>query len=110
MIPQHELWLPCLMAVSLFSSGCLAGEEGEEEVRDSREAALTSNALTSNALTSNALTSNALTSNALTSNALTSNALTSNTSVLTALNTDPNARQVFHYIVGCALRWDQFVD
>ncbi|MFT3769417.1 MAG: hypothetical protein QM820_28600 [Minicystis sp.] len=64
--------------------------------------ALTQNALTQNALTQNALTQNALTQNALTQNALTQNALTQNALTQNALE-DPNARELFEYIVSCAL-------
>ena len=84
--------------------GCLApdGDESDEAVDVVQQAALTNNALTNNALTNNALTNNALTNNALTNNALTNNALTNNALLSTAL-TDPNAREVFKYIVSCAL-------
>ncbi|WP_242515625.1 hypothetical protein [Sorangium cellulosum] len=59
-------------------------------------------ALGSNALTSNALTSNALTSNALLSSALTETAIASNATMIDALR-DPLSREVFKYIVSCAL-------
>ncbi len=84
--------------------GCLApaGDVNDESVDAVQQAALTNNALTNNALTNNALTNNALTNNALTNNALTNNALTNNALLSNAL-TDPNAREVFKYIVSCAL-------
>jgi hypothetical protein len=84
--------------------GCLApdGDVNDESVDAVQQAALTNNALTNNALTNNALTNNALTNNALTNNALTNNALTNNALLSTAL-TDANAREVFKYIVSCAL-------
>jgi hypothetical protein len=63
----------------------------------------TVNALTANALTANALTANALTANALTANALTANALTANALTAKAIGSDPAARMVLKYIVGCAL-------
>jgi hypothetical protein len=97
---------PLFGAVTLASLALTAcnGAPGEvdEQTGETQEAALTSNALTVNALTVNALTVNALTVNALTVNALTSNALTSNSLVSTAL-TDPNGRELFSYIVSCAL-------
>ena len=55
-------------------------------------------------MTNNALTNNALTNNALTNNALTNNAL------LTSALSDPNAREVFKYIVSCALPAGQQVN
>jgi hypothetical protein len=84
--------------------GCIGqtGDGSDEAVDVVQQAALTNNALTNNALTNNALTNNALTNNALTNNALTYNALTNNALLSTAL-TDPNAREVFKYIVSCAL-------
>ncbi len=110
----------CAMLLSTVTVlGCVAPEGTDddndiESVATTQEAALTSNALTSNALTSNALTSNALTSNALTSNALTSNALTSNALTSNALTSnalsDPAAREVFKYIVSCALPATSHVD
>jgi hypothetical protein len=115
---NHSILPLCTMlACTVSVLGCI-GPEGTDDDTESlattQEAALTSNALTSNALTSNALTSNALTSNALTSNALTSNALTSNALTSNALTSnglaDPNAREVFKYIVSCALPSTSSVD
>jgi hypothetical protein len=102
----HTVALLC----ALSTVGCLAPEgDTEESVGTVGQAALTNNALTNNALTNNALTNNALTNNALTNNALTNNALTNNALTNNAL-TDPNAREVFKYIVSCALPAGQQVD
>jgi hypothetical protein len=107
-----QLPLGCLIVVlgGLAATGCIASPD--EEVGWSNEPtthtealtdnALTNNALTNNALTNNALTNNALTNNALTNNALTNNALTNNALTNNALE-DPNARELFTYIVSCAL-------
>jgi hypothetical protein len=94
--------LGCLIVVlgGLAASGCIASPD--EEVSLSDGPSLHSDALTQNALTQNALTQNALTQNALTQNALTQNALTQNALTQNALD-DPNARELFTYIVSCAL-------
>lgn len=95
-------------------SGCLAlegevEEEGSEAVGVVEEPLVTENALTINALTTNALTTNALATNALTTNALTTNALTANSVVTDALR-DELARELFSYVVSCALPAGAHVD
>ena len=101
MMNNSILPLCTMLACTVSVLGCIAPEgandDDTESVAVTQQAALTVNALTVNALTVNALTVNALTVNALTVNALTVNALTVN-----ALK-DPNARELFKYIVSCAL-------
>jgi hypothetical protein len=87
-------------SLSLPAGGCASVHDGD--VASVSQADESDNGLTENALTMNALTMNALTMNALTMNALTMNALTMNSLVNSAL-TDPGARTVMKYIVGCAL-------
>ena len=107
-------WLAVVLG-GLAATGCIASPDEEVSVMDDpalqtealtqnalTQNALTQNALTQNALTQNALTQNALTQNALTQNALTQNALTQNALTQNALE-DPNARELFSYIVSCAL-------
>jgi len=99
--------LGCLIVVlgGLAATSCIASPDEGVSWSDGpalQGEALTQNALTQNALTQNALTQNALTQNALTQNALTQNALTQNALTQNALN-DPNARELFSYIVSCAL-------
>ena len=77
-------WLAVVLG-GLAATGCIASPD--EDVGGLEEPALHGNALTQNALTQNALTQNALTQNALTQNAL----------------EDPEARELFSYIVSCAL-------
>jgi hypothetical protein len=91
----HGVALLCAMSFV----GCLAqtGDETDESLGVTQEAAITHNALTHNALTHNALSSSALTGNALTSSALTSNASTS------AALSDPDSREVLKYVASCAL-------
>jgi hypothetical protein len=86
----------------LAQVACTQPTAEEEEDAEAYQSVVTDNALTDNALTDNALTDNALTDNALTDNALTDNALTDNALTDNAL-TDPNARELFKYIVSCAL-------
>jgi hypothetical protein len=104
---------PLVTAVALASltlTACSSATgEVEEPVGAAQQAALTVNALTVNALTVNALTVNALTVNALTVNALTVNGLQSDPLVESAL-TDPSAREVFKYIVSCALPENAVID
>jgi hypothetical protein len=83
-------------AVSLAGViGC--GGEVSDDVEDEHLAALSTNALSVNALSVNALSVNALSVNALSVNALSVNALT-----VKELR-DPLARELFKYIVSCAL-------
>jgi hypothetical protein len=89
------------MAATLGCAG-VEGDDDQEALGVTQEAALTANALTANALTANALTANALTANALTANALTANALTANALTSAAL-TDPSARELLKYVTSCAL-------
>jgi hypothetical protein len=92
-----------LMMTPAFLGACFGSEADDHGgVGVAREESLTANALTANALTANALTANALTANALTANALTANALTANALTAGAL-TDPDARSLLKYVVGCAL-------
>ena len=98
-----KLAMPLLAVASLTLAACVgAPGEVDEQTETTRQAAVTSNALLSNALLSNALLSNALLSNALLSNALLSNALLSNALLSNGLS-DPDSREVFTYIVSCAL-------
>ncbi|MFT3768524.1 MAG: hypothetical protein QM820_24015 [Minicystis sp.] len=103
LLRRHRLFIASF-AVPLSTIGCIGfASDGDEDLGETSQAVLTSNALTANALTANALTANALTANALTANALTANALTANALVAGALTNDPSARTVLKYIVGCAL-------
>ena len=89
----------CLGLMGVWAAAGCGGEAGVEEVQS---AVVTTNALTANALTANALTANALTANALTANALTANALTANALTANGLR-DPLGRELFKYVVSCAL-------
>lgn len=105
MMTNSILPLTLVVLSAVTSLGCIGAEgtnDEEETLGTVQEAALTANALTANALTANALTANALTANALTANALTANALTANALTANALK-DPNARELFKYVVSCAL-------
>jgi len=94
-----------VLLASLTLTACTSATgEVEEHTGVAQQDALTQNALTQNALTQNALTQNALTQNALTQNALTQNALTQN-----GLAGD-NARELFKYIVSCALPASAVID
>src|SRR5690242_19917060 len=97
--------LAVMTLAMLAQVACTDPTAEEEEVSEAHNGVSTTNALNSNALNSNALNSNALNSNALNSNALNSNALKSNALVTAAL-TDPNARELFKYVVSCALPSD----
>src|SRR5262249_49182271 len=78
---------------SLTLAACVGTTgEGEEKTGEANEAALSGNALSGNALSGNALSGNALSSESLASN-----------EVITTALVDPNARELFKYIVGCAL-------
>lgn len=108
---------PLMYAVALASlslAGCaVTPGEVEENIGSASQDALGFNALGFNALGHNALGFNALGYNALGYNALGHNALTSvslssNGEVLKDLQ-DPNAREVFSYIVSCALPASQSV-
>jgi hypothetical protein len=97
--------LPVLLVGCTFDAEKETDEYDEEQVGEVAGALSTDNALTPNALTPNALTPNALTPNALTPNALTPNAL--DPSALTSLRNNGAAgeisRQLFKYVVSCAL-------
>jgi hypothetical protein len=88
------------MTAAVSAVGC--GGETDDDVEQVQSAVMTENALSMNALTMNALTMNALTMNALTMNALTMNALTMNALTMNGLR-DPLSRELFTYIVSCAL-------
>src|SRR4026208_562984 len=66
------------------------------------DAAMTKNKLASNKLASNKLASNKLASNKLASNALSSTRLAANQATAEILTT-PDGRDVYSYIIGCAL-------
>jgi len=86
--------LPLLLtALSLTACGSEA-ELGEDEYLNVVQGATT---------VENALTWNSLTSNSLTSNSLTSNSLTASSPVAITLTDDPLARQLYKYVVSCAL-------
>lgn len=93
--------LGCLIVVlgGLAATGCIASQDEEVNFNapGSQDQAITFNAITFNAITFNAITFNAITFNALTTSTLAADSLTSN-----ALS-NPDAREVFTYIVSCAL-------
>jgi hypothetical protein len=88
---------------------CAPSTPVDEPVAEAHQAALVENALVENALVENALVENALVENALVENALVENALVENALVENAL-TDPNARELFKYVVSCALPADAHID
>jgi hypothetical protein len=92
---------PLFSAVAMASltlAGCSSAPgEVEERTGSAQQDAITLNAITLNAITLNAITLNAITLNAITLNAITLNAIT-----LNGLK-DPTARDVFSYVVSCAL-------
>ncbi len=94
---------------SLTLTACSSTPGEVETVGSAHEAALANNALANNALANNALANNALANNALANNALANNALANNSLVDIALQ-DPNAREVFKYVVSCALPADAQID
>jgi hypothetical protein len=89
------------MATALGCAG-IEGDDDQEALGVTQEAAMTANAMTANAMTANAMTANALTTNAFTANSLTASALTTNPLTAAALK-DPNARELLKYITSCAL-------
>jgi len=87
-------------AVALIGiAGCGEADDGTDTVQS---AVTVDNSLTINSLTINSLTINSLTINSLTINSLTINSLAINALVADALR-DPLARDLFKYIVSCAL-------
>jgi hypothetical protein len=104
---------PLFIAVALASltlTACTSATgEVEEPVGTTEEPALALNALALNALALNALSDNALALNALALNALSEETLVKNPLVGNTL-TDPNAREVFKYIVSCALPANEVID
>jgi hypothetical protein len=92
-------------------SGCVAFDEQgvSEEVDVTEQPIITTNSLTTNALTTSALTADNPTISALTSKPLTTVALNTNLTVLGALG-DAAARDLFSYVVGCALPLGAHVD
>ena len=96
----------CFGAVVCVAStlvGCLAPIEYEDHVLGvAKEAIEEANGLDWNGLASNGLASNGLASNGLASNGLASNGLASNGLLMSALS-EPSARMLLRYIVGCAL-------
>ena len=105
MMNNSILPLCTMFACTISVLGCIGPEGADDEtasVASTQQPAITNNAITNNAITNNAITNNAITNNAITNNAITSNAITSNAITSAALQ-DPNAREVFKYIVSCAL-------
>lgn len=99
-------WLLVVLG-GLAATGCIATPDDDDVVGPSDEPALhtdafTQNAFTQNAFTQNAFTQNALTQTALTQSPLTQSSLAQNALTQAALN-DPNARELFSYVVSCAL-------
>jgi hypothetical protein len=86
----------------LTQVACTHTTADDEEVAEAHQNSTIDNALIDNALIDNALIDNALIDNALIDNALIDNALIDNALIDNAL-TDPNARELFKYIVSCAL-------
>jgi hypothetical protein len=102
-----------LLAATLLSCAALGcggarGADDGEELGAALQAEETENGLTENALTMNSLSMNSLSMNSLSMNSLSMNSLSMNSLVSSAL-TDPAARTVLKYIVGCALPADQSV-
>ena len=107
---QPFLILALATSAALVSSGCLAFDPGQgEELGAAEQPIITTNALTTAALTTNTLTSNSVATDALTSQPLTTDALASNPPVLGAL-ADAMTRELFFYIVSCALPLGAHVD
>ena len=96
-----------LAALALVA--CAPSTPVDGPVAEAHQAALIDNALIDNALIDNALIDNALIDNALIDNALIDNALIDNALIDNAL-TDPNARELYKYIVSCALPADAHID
>jgi hypothetical protein len=92
------------MTLAMLAQVACTGVNHNDETAagEASQAVLVDNALVDNALVDNALVDNALVDNALVDNALVDNALVDNALVNQAL-TDPNARELFKYIVSCAL-------
>jgi hypothetical protein len=94
-------------------SGCVAFDEFDEgageEVAIAEQPIITTNSLTTSALTTNALIADNPTISALISKPLTTAALNANSTVLGALG-DAAARDLFSYVVGCALPLGAHVD
>jgi len=87
-------------AVALIAiSGCGEADDGAET---DQSALIADNSLTINSLTINSLTINSLAINSLAINSLTINSLAINSLAADALR-DPLARDLFKYIVSCAL-------
>jgi hypothetical protein len=96
---------PLLLVASLTLAACSSAPgEVEEPIGSAQQAALNTNALNTNALNTNALNTNALNTNALNTNALNTNGLAARSLE------DPLGRELFKYIVSCALPADQSVD
>jgi hypothetical protein len=79
-----------------------ADEEEVDNVAEVNQGIISTNALSDNALSDNALSDNALSDNALSDNALSDNALSDNALLVSALTT-PSGRELFSYVVSCAL-------
>ncbi|MFO0590188.1 MAG: hypothetical protein U0441_21780 [Polyangiaceae bacterium] len=88
---------------------CAPSPSVNEDLGEARQAALSENALSENALSENALSENALSENALSENALVGSDLAQNPLVTAALE-DPKARELYKYIVSCALPADAHID
>lgn len=102
--------LACLVLI-VVSSAAACGtepweteEDEDEDVADARSAVVTDNALSANSLSANSLSANALSANALSANALSANSLTMNEL------SSGEARELFKYIVSCALPSGTHID
>jgi hypothetical protein len=112
MMTNSILPLTLVLLGAVTSLGCIGTEGADDEtesVATAQQPAITANAITANAITANAITANAITANAITANAITANAITANAITANAL-TDPNARELFKYMVSCALPSTASVD
>jgi hypothetical protein len=117
MMNNSILPLCTMLACMVSVLGCIAPEgtnDETESVASIQQPAITNNAITNNAITNNAITNNAITNNAITNNAITNNAITNNAitnnAITSAALEDPNARELFKYIVSCALPATSHVD
>jgi hypothetical protein len=96
-----------VIAASCLLAACadVPGETTDDPVSESttHQQVLTANRLTANRLTANRLTANRLTANRLTANRLTANRLTANMLSAGELLKTEEGRELFGFIVSCAL-------
>jgi hypothetical protein len=96
-----------VIAASWVVAACadVPGETTDDAVTESatHQELLTANRLTANRLTANRLTANRLTANRLTANRLTANRLTANMLTAGELLKTEDGRELFGFIVSCAL-------